>query len=85
MLTTSFLLSIAIGAAALALTYSVCYRWLNLPKNAAAVIGFAFGLITYLFLKDNPAILLKASSEIALAMIAALIGLAWLVKRSTQR
>lgn len=84
MITTNFLLSLAIGAAALALSYSVSYSRLKLPKRVAAVIGFSFGLITFLFLRDNPSVLLKTSSEIALAMIAAVIGLAWLVKRSTK-
>lgn len=68
--------SLAVGASALALTYSVIHDVLGISKRPAAVIAFAFGLITYLYLRENPAVLADTVSKIATALIGAVVALA---------
>lgn len=71
----------AIGAAGLALTYIGCYYTLRLPRRVSAVIAYAFGIIATLYLWDNPAVLADTQARIALAIIAAVIGVAFSVRR----
>ena len=74
------IVALAIGAVALVLTYSGCYQFIGLQKRASSVIAIAFGLITYLFLIENPTILMRTWTQIALALIAAVIGVAFIIR-----
>jgi len=77
-----FFFSLLISVVVLSMTYGICYRRLMLGKNVAVVIAMAFGLITYLFLQSNPAILADAVTRIALVLISGVITLAaWVSKR----
>ena len=80
-LSTNQVAAIAIGAVALALTYNVCHLKLQMPQRVSAVISFAFGLITFLYLTQNPTVLADTVTRIALALIGSVIMMALLVRR----
>jgi hypothetical protein len=80
-LDSSTIFSIGIGSVVLALSYSACYQGLRMEKRPAAVIAFAFAVITYLFLMENPDVLEDATTKIALALIGAVVMLALWIRR----
>jgi hypothetical protein len=75
------ILAMLISIAGLALIYYACYHILGMPKRISAVITFTFTVITYLFLLENPQVLYDTYAKIALAIIASIVGFAYLVRR----
>lgn len=80
-MTHDHIIAVAIGAVALTLTYVGCYHNLNIPKRASIVIAFCFGVITYYFLLENPAVLVNTQTRTALALLAAVVGVAYAIRR----
>ena len=81
---TNFIFALCLSSAGLALTYSVLYRQTKLGKRTSVVIAMAFGIITFLFLQQNPGILEDSVAKIALAVLGGLIALAVLVRERTR-
>ena len=77
---TNFIFALCLSSAGLALTYSVLYRQTSLGRRASTIIAIAFGIITFLFLQQNPNILEDTVAKIALAILGGLIALATLVR-----
>ena len=78
---TNFIFALCLSGAGVALTYSVLSRQTQLGQRASAVIAIAFGVITFLFLQQNPDILQDSVAKIALAILGALIVLATFVRK----
>ncbi len=75
------IISMVIGMAGLALVYYGCYYSLKLPKRVSTVIAFAFGIITTVYLWENPTVLADTKAKIALAVIVALLSVAFSIRR----
>lgn len=75
------LVALLISIAGLALIYYVCYSVMGMPKRVSIVIAMAFTTLTYSFLLKNPQIIFDTQQKIALAVIAAIIGFAYLIRR----
>ena len=78
---TDFIFALCLSGAGVALTYSVLSRQTQLGQRASTVIAIAFGVITFLFLQQNPDILQDSVAKIALAILGALIALAIFVRK----
>ena len=82
---TDFIVALCLSSAVLALTYSVLYRPTNLGKRTSVVIAVAFGVMTLLFLQQNPDILADSVAKIVLALLSGLIALATLVRERARK
>ena len=78
---TDFIFALCLSGAGVALTYSFLSRQTQLGQRASTVIAIAFGVITFLFLQQNPDILQDSVAKIALAILGALIALAIFVRK----
>lgn len=78
---TQFITALAISAAGVALSFSVLYRYTGLGQRTSAVIAIAFGVVTLLYLQENPDVLHDTASQIVLAIIGGLVTLALLVRK----
>lgn len=73
-------IALLISIAALAIVYYIAYHILEMPKRISIVITLAFAIITYLFLIENPQIIYETQTKIAMAIIAAVVGVALAIK-----
>jgi len=74
--------AILISIVGLALIYYACYHIFRMPKRISIVIASSFTLLTYLFLLSNPQVLDNTWEKIALIIIASVIGVAALIRKS---
>ena len=73
----AFLISIA----GLALIYYVCRHIFGMPQRISGVITIALTMLTYLYLVDNPNVIYDTQVRIALAIIASIVGFAFIIRR----
>lgn len=78
---SQYITALAISAAGVALSFSVLRRYTGLGQRASAVISIAFGVITLLYLEDNPDVLGDTAREIAIAVIGGVVALALLIRK----
>lgn len=75
------ILTLCISGAGVALAYSILSQFTILRSRAAAVISVAFGVITYLYLKEHPLVLAGTAERIALAILGSLVALALFIRK----
>jgi hypothetical protein len=72
---------LCLSAAGVALSYSILSQSTILRSRVAAVISIAFGMITYIYLKEHPKVLANTVERIVLAILGGLVALALFIRR----
>lgn len=75
------LVALLISIAGLALIYYVCRHIFGMPQRISGVITISFTMLTYIYLVDNPSVIYDTQVRIALAIIASIVGFAFIIRR----